>query len=68
MTGDLRLMTGDLRLMTEDLRLMTVVFAALLCASPALAQPADVERYVREHQGAMVREFMELLAIPNVAP
>ena len=39
-------------------------FASLRLAS--LAQQADVERYVREHQAAIVREFMELLAIPNV--
>jgi acetylornithine deacetylase/succinyl-diaminopimelate desuccinylase-like protein len=38
----------------------------LLCAWPALAQQADVERYVREHQPAIVRELMDLLAIPNV--
>ena len=34
--------------------------------APAFAQPPDVERYVREHQPAIVREFMELVAIPNV--
>ena len=38
----------------------------LLCAQPALAQQVEVERYVREHQAAIVREFMDLLAIPNV--
>jgi hypothetical protein len=26
----------------------------------------DVERYVREHQPAIIREFMDLVAIPNV--
>jgi acetylornithine deacetylase/succinyl-diaminopimelate desuccinylase-like protein len=31
-----------------------------------LAQHADVEGYVREHQAAIVRELMSLLAIPNV--
>jgi acetylornithine deacetylase/succinyl-diaminopimelate desuccinylase-like protein len=40
--------------------------ATLLCAPPALAQQVEVERYVREHQAAIVREFMDLLAIPNV--
>jgi acetylornithine deacetylase/succinyl-diaminopimelate desuccinylase-like protein len=40
--------------------------ATLACAAAAFAQPPDVERYVREHQPAIVREFMELLAIPNV--
>ena len=33
---------------------------------PALAQQVEVERYVREHQEGIVREFMDLLAIPNV--
>jgi acetylornithine deacetylase/succinyl-diaminopimelate desuccinylase-like protein len=42
------------------------VLATLLWAWPALAQQVDVERYVREHQAAIVREFMDLLAIPNV--
>src|SRR5215813_7718748 len=30
------------------------------------AQQTDVERYVREHQPAIVRELMDLVAIPNV--
>ena len=38
----------------------------LLCVQPAFAQQVDVERYVREHQADIVREFMELVAIPNV--
>ena len=38
----------------------------LISASPAFAQPPDIERYVREHQPAIVKEFIELLAIPNV--
>ena len=42
------------------------VLATLLCPRPALAQQADVERYVREHQAAIVREFMDLVSIPNV--
>lgn len=41
------------------------VLAALLCPWPALAQQTDVERYVLEHQTAIVLEFMDLLAIPN---
>jgi acetylornithine deacetylase/succinyl-diaminopimelate desuccinylase-like protein len=40
--------------------------ATLLCACPAAAQQPAVERYVREHQAAIVREFMDLVAIPNV--
>ena len=39
---------------------------ALLCVQPAWAQNADVKRYVREHQPAILREFLELVAIPNV--
>ena len=38
----------------------------LLCAGSAVAQSNNVEQYVREHQAAIVREFMELVAIPNV--
>lgn len=38
----------------------------LLCAQPALAQQVEVERYVREHQAAIVQEFMDMVAIPNV--
>jgi acetylornithine deacetylase/succinyl-diaminopimelate desuccinylase-like protein len=38
----------------------------LLCAGPAPGQQADVERYVREHQAAIVRELLDLAAIPNV--
>jgi acetylornithine deacetylase/succinyl-diaminopimelate desuccinylase-like protein len=37
----------------------------LIAAHPA-GQSADVPSWVREHQPAIVREFMELLAIPNV--
>src|SRR5262249_56579696 len=36
------------------------------CATVALAQPSSVDQYVRDHQAAIVREFMELVAIPNV--
>jgi len=36
------------------------------CAVSAAAQPSDVDTFVRDHQGAIVREFMELVAIPNV--
>jgi acetylornithine deacetylase/succinyl-diaminopimelate desuccinylase-like protein len=43
-----------------------VALVIFLCASPAAAQQPDVERYVREHQPAIIRELMELLAIPNV--
>ena len=40
------------------------VFAAILL--PAYAQPR-VRTYVDAHQPEILREFMELLAIPNVA-
>jgi acetylornithine deacetylase/succinyl-diaminopimelate desuccinylase-like protein len=42
------------------------VLSTLLCSYPALAQQADVQRYVREHQAAIVQEFMDLVSIPNV--
>jgi len=42
------------------------LIAALALTAPAFAQRPDVERYVREHQPAIIREFMELVAIPNV--
>jgi len=42
------------------------VALVLTCAALASAQQADVDRYVREHQQAIVRELMELVAIPDV--
>ncbi|HEY7289742.1 MAG TPA: M20/M25/M40 family metallo-hydrolase [Vicinamibacterales bacterium] len=42
------------------------VVIMVLFAVSAAAQSTEVERYVREHQAAIVREFMELVAIPNV--
>src|SRR6476659_1813026 len=45
---------------------MVFLIAAIACAAPASAQQVDVERYVREHQPAIIREFMDLVAIPNV--
>src|SRR5436189_1109983 len=45
---------------------MVVLIAAVACAAPVSGQQTDVERYVREHQPAIIREFMELAAIPNV--
>ena len=38
----------------------------LLLAVPAPGQSVDVEGYVRQHQGAIVREFLDLVAIPNL--
>jgi acetylornithine deacetylase/succinyl-diaminopimelate desuccinylase-like protein len=43
-----------------------VAILTLLCAGSAIAQPDNVEQYVREHQAAIVREFMQLVAVPNV--
>jgi acetylornithine deacetylase/succinyl-diaminopimelate desuccinylase-like protein len=40
--------------------------AAIGAAAHVSAQPPDVASYVRDHQPAIVREFMALLAIPNV--
>jgi acetylornithine deacetylase/succinyl-diaminopimelate desuccinylase-like protein len=37
-----------------------------LLAVPGFAQRPSVDDYVRAHQAAIVREFMELVAIPNV--
>lgn len=37
----------------------------LLIASSGIAQPVEVSDYVRRHQGEIVREFLELVAIPN---
>jgi acetylornithine deacetylase/succinyl-diaminopimelate desuccinylase-like protein len=39
--------------------------ALLVVASPAFAQSVDVSDYVRRHQGEIVREFLQLVAIPN---
>jgi acetylornithine deacetylase/succinyl-diaminopimelate desuccinylase-like protein len=43
-----------------------LALAALLVAAPAFAQQAAVEKYVRDHQPAIVQELLELVAIPNV--
>jgi len=45
------------------LLLATTIVGSVALAS---AQQPDVERYIRDHQAAIVREFMELVAIPNV--
>jgi acetylornithine deacetylase/succinyl-diaminopimelate desuccinylase-like protein len=47
-------------------RRVTLLAAVAMAVAPALAQQSDVERYVREHQAAIIREFMDLVAIPNV--
>ena len=41
------------------------VVALTFVASPAFTQPTDVSDFVRRHQGEIVREFLELVAIPN---
>ena len=47
----------------KRLLLATTIVGSVALAS---AQQPDVERYVRDHQAAIVGEFMELVAIPNV--
>ena len=44
---------------------IVLALASALIASPAFAQPVDVADYVRRHQGEIVREFLQLVAIPN---
>ena len=39
---------------------------SVACAALLLAQQPDVDTYIRDHQAAIVREFLELVAIPNV--
>jgi acetylornithine deacetylase/succinyl-diaminopimelate desuccinylase-like protein len=43
-----------------------VVLLLLLAPSHALAQPSPVRQYVREHEAAILREFLALVSIPNV--
>src|SRR5436190_10411732 len=46
---------------------MRWIFSAILLVTPVEAQPrAEVEKYVAQHQQAIVREFVDLLSIPNV--
>jgi len=45
--------------------IMSLVVAAAVAAHPS-GQAGAVPAYVRDHQQAIVREFMALLAIPNV--
>ena len=45
-------------------RIVCVVVLTFV-ASPAFTQPTDVSDFVRRHQGEIVREFLELVAIPN---
>ncbi|MFN7915611.1 MAG: M20/M25/M40 family metallo-hydrolase [Vicinamibacterales bacterium] len=42
--------------------------ALILCcaATPVFAQTTAIEQYVRAHQSAIVKEFLELVRIPNV--
>jgi acetylornithine deacetylase/succinyl-diaminopimelate desuccinylase-like protein len=47
------------------LKYLIFVAGTLLCARLSFAEDAAVDRYIREHQAAIVREFVELLAIPN---
>ncbi|HWW87310.1 MAG TPA: M20/M25/M40 family metallo-hydrolase [Vicinamibacterales bacterium] len=40
--------------------------ALMVLVAPAFAQQSEIDRYVHEHQQAIVHEFMALVAIPNV--
>src|SRR5579883_3115515 len=47
---------------------MRWILAAMLMAGVTRAQPrAAIEKYITDHQGPILREFVELLNIPNVA-
>jgi acetylornithine deacetylase/succinyl-diaminopimelate desuccinylase-like protein len=46
--------------------LVFAVVGSLALAAQGIAQTPDIERYVREHQSAIVGEFMDLVAIPNL--
>ena len=45
---------------------LSFLLGAVAFSAPALTQQPDVEYYVREHQPAIIRELMDLLAIPHV--
>jgi hypothetical protein len=47
-------------------KFLSAVALSLACAAVTFAQQPDVDSYIRDHQAAIVREFMELVAIPNV--
>ena len=38
----------------------------LACAALVATQQVSVDAYIRDHQAAIVREFMALVSIPNV--
>jgi acetylornithine deacetylase/succinyl-diaminopimelate desuccinylase-like protein len=42
------------------------LLAVLLATAPVVAQQTAVDSWVRAHQAAIVQEFLELVAIPNV--
>ena len=46
--------------------LPTAALLLLMSVSPASAQNTAVRQYVREHQPAILREFLQLVAIPSV--
>jgi acetylornithine deacetylase/succinyl-diaminopimelate desuccinylase-like protein len=47
-------------------KILCAATVSLACAAVTFAQQTDVDSYIRDHQAAIVREFMELVAIPNV--
>ena len=50
----------------RTVKLLTSLTTTIVLSTLVLAQPTEVDTFVRDHQGAIVREFMELVAIPNV--
>jgi acetylornithine deacetylase/succinyl-diaminopimelate desuccinylase-like protein len=50
----------------RTLKRLSALVTTVACAALAFAQQPDVEQYVRSHQPDIVREFMALVAIPNV--
>jgi acetylornithine deacetylase/succinyl-diaminopimelate desuccinylase-like protein len=47
-------------------KILCAVTLSVACTAVTFAQRTDVDSYIRDHQAAIVREFMELVAIPNV--
>src|SRR5262245_8858936 len=48
------------------MRRIICALVILVDVQPAFAQHEQIERYVREHQGPIMQEFIGLLSIPNV--
>src|SRR4051812_14668759 len=50
----------------RSVKSLAAVTTAIVLSTLVFAQTSDVDAFVRDHQAAIVREFMELVAIPNV--